>query len=410
MRRPSVGLVLTGTMILAAACQGTGAASSAGAASAGTTSSAAPSGDEAAPAPALAWTFGNTAITDAGQVDLEFSGGNEFAGNAVTLDGRTGFGASVQSGPVDTISSFSVSAWVSLAEPVEYAAAVSQVGDEAAAFYLGIGESTWDFAMKDADTNEPGHTIRASSDIGLVDLDQWFNLVGVYDAENGETRLYVNGALGARTAFSQPWQAGGALTIGRAQAHFAPSDFWPGSIASVAIYADALTTGQVGDIYQATEPAGAPPQQASEASRFRGTWDHVLDDAGRDVILADFAGHVDSADVVTTRIGFDGNDWWQGFLFDGELFLLDGDTEGDGGSFTLAPDDNVLVMYGAGGKARIVYDYAIDGDTLTLRALEECDIAGPEPSCVDDPAAMDQVMLLVTSQAFTRSGDDPSYR
>ena len=51
-----------------------------------------------------------------------------------------------------------------------------------------------------------------------------------------------------------------------------------------------------------------------------------------DVILASFAGLVDSADEVVTRVGFDGNDWWQGFVFDGDLF----------------PDQTVWSDFGAG--------------------------------------------------------------
>jgi hypothetical protein len=203
-----------------------------------------PSTSNAAPEPMLAWSFGDETTLQAGDVDFEFSGGHEFGGNAVSFDGRTGFGASVVPAPLTTTSSFSVSAWVSLADPIEYAAAVSQVGEEAASFFLGIGESTWDFAMKNADTNEPGHTIRAKANANLVDLDQWFHLVGIHDLEEGEIRLYVNGVLGAAVAFDDPWQAEGELTIGRSQAHFAQADFWPGAIASVEIYSEPLTSEQ----------------------------------------------------------------------------------------------------------------------------------------------------------------------
>ena len=370
-----------------------------------------PSTGDAALEPMLAWTFGDEATIQAGDVDLEFSGGHEFAGNAVSFDGRTGFRASLTSAPMNTSSSFSVSAWVSLADPPEYAAAVSQVGQEAASFFLGIGESTWDFAMKDADTNEPGHTIRAKADPQLVDLGEWTHLVGVHDLDEGEIRLYVNGRLGDAVAFDQPWQAEGELTIGRSQAHFAQADFWPGSIASVAIFKDAVTPEQVRRIYQATEPEDTPPAVASEADSLRGTWDYVLDEAGRDDVLAGFRGEglVDSADEVAVRIGFDGNDWWQGFVFDGELFLLDGVPEGDGGSFFLVPQEDLIVMSAAGGEARVAIEWVIDGDALTLTAVEECVVSGTEMTCTDDRSQMDPVGLSVMEHTFTRSGDDPSY-
>lgn len=151
------------------------------------------------------------------------------------------------------------------------------------------------------------------------------------------------------------------------------------------------------------------PTVAPDAGALRGTWDHVNDEEGRAVILASFAGMVDSADEVVTRIGFDGKDWWQGFLFDGELFLLDGVPEGDAGSFSFDPSQAVIVMTGAHGEARVAYEWAIDGDSLTLTAIEECVVAEADVTCVDDRSEMDPVMLLVTEQTFTRSGDDPGY-
>lgn len=401
MRRHMVTL---GSLILLAACGGTG-----GPSSAGSDPTISPAASDSAAAPMLAWSFGDEAVIEAGDVDLEFTGGHVFDGNAVSFDGQTGSGASVQPGPMDTTSSFSVSAWVSLADPVEYASAVSQVGEEAMAFYLGLGEGTWGFAMKDADTNEPGHTIRASADPRLLDVRTWTHLVGVHDADEGEIRLYVDGVLGAAVAFDQPWQAEGELTIGRSQAHFAPADFWPGSIASVAIYADVLPPAQVRTTYETTGPTGAPPQVASESATLTGTWDYVFDEAGGGVILEDFKGLVDSADEVVSRIGFDGNDWWLGFVFDGELFLLDGVPEGDGGTFFLIPHEDVLVTTGAHGRARITYQWSIDGDSLTLTALKECAVSGADMTCTDDASEMEPIMLLVTDQTFTRSSDDPSY-
>ena len=150
----------------------------------------------------------------------------------------------------------------------------------------------------------------------------------------------------------------------------------------------------------------SPATDATAA--LRGTWDHVNDEAGRDVILASFAGLVDSADEVVTRIGFDGNDWWQGFVFDGELFLLDGVPEGDAGSFSVDASRRVIVLTGAHGDAQVAYEWAIDGDSLALTAIEECVVA-EETTCEDDRSAMDPVMLLVMDQTFTRSGDEPGY-
>lgn len=119
MRRHTVTVGLIGSLILLAACGSPRALGSGGPASAQLPSAEtiAPNAGSADPEPMLAWTFGDQAMTEAGDVDLQFTGDYDFAGNAVSFDGRTGFGASVRPAPVDTTSSFSVSAWVSLADP-----------------------------------------------------------------------------------------------------------------------------------------------------------------------------------------------------------------------------------------------------------------------------------------------------
>jgi hypothetical protein len=406
MRRSITTLGLTWSLILL-----TGCGQSAAPPSESRDPTAPSSTDNAAAGPMLAWTFGDATAAEAGDVDLEFSGGHEFSGNAVTFDGRTGFGASVVPAPVTTTSSFSVSAWVSAADPVQYATAVSQVGEEAASFYLGFGEYGWGFAMKDADTNEPGHTIRAQADPQLVDIGEWTHLVGVHDLDEAQIRLYVNGELGGAIAFDHPWQAEGELTIGRSQAHFAQADFWPGSIASVAIYPDALTSDQIRSIHEASQPTGAPPTGASRADALTGTWDYILDEAGSDAVLEGFReeGLVDSADEVAVRLGFGGNDWWQGFVFDGELFLLHGVPEGDGGSFFLVPGEPLMVLFGASDDGHAVVDWKIEGEALTLTAVEVCVGSGAEMTCIEDRSEMDPGALFVMEHTFTRSGHDPSY-
>lgn len=183
----------------------------------------------------------------------------------------------------------------------------------------------------------------------------------------------------------------------------APGNSGAESAPSVPATADATPRSTVPD------GTASPSTVDPGAAALHGTWDYANDEAGREVILANFAGLVDSADEVVTRIAFDGDDWWQGFLFDGELFLLDGVPEGDAGSFSIDPRQPVIVMTGAHGQARITYEWAIEGDSLTLTAIEECVVAEAEETCVDDPSEMDPIMLLVTDQTFTRSGDDPGY-
>ena len=209
--------------------------------------------------PVNVWALDGAGEATIGGADLAFFGTFEQAQKAIAFDGVTGFGSTAGSGPLITTSSFSVAAWVNLARPAEFATAVSQLGDVAGAFYLGVGEGSWDFAMKTADTNEPGHTVRASSGPARPDPTAWVHLVGVYDQPAGRIRLYVDGQLASAASFSEAWQADGILTVGRSQAHAAPSDFWPGAIADVRLFSTALDDEQVSSEYDDDRPATPPP-------------------------------------------------------------------------------------------------------------------------------------------------------
>ncbi|MGA8845875.1 MAG: hypothetical protein WB471_04605 [Nocardioides sp.] len=149
--------------------------------------------------------------------------------------------------------------------------------------------------------------------------------------------------------------------------------------------------------------------QGDHISALLGTWDYEFDRAERRAILENFSGLVDNADQVVARLAFvDDEEWWQGFFFDGELFLLDGVPEGDGGTYTI--DGDQLATTGAHGETLVTYDWKLQGKTLTLTAFEECSLfAGDKTGCIRDRADMDPMMRLVTERAFTRSGSDVTY-
>ena len=344
------------------------------------------------PEPISALTFAGAPTTVVGDVALDTSGAYDQSPNAISFDGLTGYLVSKDPGPVLVTKAFSVSAWASLAKATDAGAVVSQIGDEAAGFSLGMGESTWNFWMKDADTNEPGHTVRAKADPALVQLDRWVHLVGVFDEESGEELLYVDGQLASETPFDAPWQPKGALTIGRSQFRGSPGDFWPGAVASVAIYQAALSAEQVAYLHATTGPTGSPPPllrpDLHGNAVLDGTWDAVLDKADATWVLEQFSDFLPQAgQEVTVRLGFDGYDWWQGFLFDGELYLSNGDTEGDGGVLDFV--DDRVVMVGAEGSVRATYGWALDGNALTLTLVEQCDVAGSEETCTTKRSEMD---------------------
>jgi hypothetical protein len=209
--------------------------------------------------PSAVWTLGGDGVPTVGDAALTFFGAFELTDEAVAFDGATGFGTTSAGGPVATAESFSVAAWVNLARPADYAAAVSQLSDVALTFYLGYAEGSWSFGMKDADTNAPGHTFRASSAPADPDPSAWVHLVGVYDDAAQQIRLYVDSERVAEVSFTATWQADGPLTVGRAQAHGAPADFWPGAVEDLRLYSIAIDDTQVQTEYEDHRPASPPP-------------------------------------------------------------------------------------------------------------------------------------------------------
>jgi hypothetical protein len=220
---------------------------------------------DAAPKPAFAWALDGDAEPSIGGVQLELSGSHRFGSDAVAFDGVTGSAASAEPGPIDTTNSFSVAAWVSLNHSIEYAVAVSQVGEVAAAFYLGYTKFEWSFNMKSADGPGGNEYARVGRH---PDPAAWVHLVGVYDDSAGQIRLYLDGERVAETSFSAQWQAAGPLTVGRSLADGAPANFWPGAIADVRVYPAALADDQIRAVRDESRPSSAPPPLAEVPEGF----------------------------------------------------------------------------------------------------------------------------------------------
>jgi hypothetical protein len=349
--------------------------------------------------PSHAWPLDGDGEPAAGDVTLSFDGSVELADGAAVFDGASGFASTAASGPIDTTASFSVAALVSLHPSAfegraEYATAVSQLGEVAAAFFLGVGEGNWSFAMKDADTNEPGHTLRASATPAEPDPDLWVHLVGVYDHDTGELRFYLDGEPVAVEPFTASWQADGPLTIGRAQAHGSAADFWPGAITDVQVFTTALGDDEVARLTDGTRPATPPPAMpiaTSDAALPDGTYEYTFSDEEKAVVESLFtaaeaaaAGGFDGE--VKTSMRFEDGKWLQFFTFDGVVFTVNGQPEGSGGVYRV--EDDRLTTTDPGGD--IVYRWSLDGDTLSLELLE-----------LYDPEERD-IVALITEHDYTR--------
>ncbi|MDX5562730.1 LamG domain-containing protein [Streptomyces sp. ID05-04B] len=138
------------------------------------------------------------------------------AGTAsLKLDGTAGYAQS--SGPVvDTTKSFSVSAWVRLADLSRSQTVVSQQATALSGFALHYSTSSKRFAFSRYTSDVAAPTASRSISLAAPVAGVWTHLTGVYDAVGQTVQLYVNGRpQGAPVTFTTPWAATGPLQIGR---------------------------------------------------------------------------------------------------------------------------------------------------------------------------------------------------
>jgi hypothetical protein len=166
-------------------------------------------------------------------------------GQVLTLDGATG--AATTAGPVlNTAASYTVSAWVNMANTNTYNTAVSQEGVTAPCFYLQYnkGLNSWAFVAIGSDSGSATQTIVHASTAPSINT--WVHLVGVYNGATHTIALYVNGTSAGSASFTTAWNATGPFDIGHAGA----GNFFPGQISDVQAWNYALTAPQVTALYQ----------------------------------------------------------------------------------------------------------------------------------------------------------------
>ncbi|MFI9647756.1 glycerophosphodiester phosphodiesterase family protein [Streptomyces sp. NPDC052040] len=130
------------------------------------------------------------------------------------LNGRTAFAATA--GPLlDTTKSFSVSAWVRLDDKKSNYTFLSQAGTRASGFqlYYSTYYDSWVFNRHIKDTDDTGIVRSVGAEKARTGV--WTQLTGVYDASAKKIQLLVNGKPQTAASFTTPWQAKGALQIGR---------------------------------------------------------------------------------------------------------------------------------------------------------------------------------------------------
>jgi hypothetical protein len=174
---------------------------------------------------------------------------------SMALDGAAGHVSTA--GPVlRTDNSFTVSAWVRLADRDDYRNAVAQDGAQLAAFRLYYHYTLDRFCFLMYHTDQGGATWTRPCSTQSPELNTWVHLAGVYNAQDRTVTLYVNGQPAQSFGYggASPWQADGQFLVGRTiftptGGPTAQTNFWSGDVDQVRAYQGAMTATQVLDLY-----------------------------------------------------------------------------------------------------------------------------------------------------------------
>jgi alpha-L-arabinofuranosidase len=202
------------------------------------------------------WTFdegsGTVAADSGGGHDLTLQGGAGFGPGVVgpsslSLQGGGQFASS--SGPViDTTRSFTVAAWVKLANTNGYQTVVSQDGSQVSGFYLQLRGDSHRFAFTRIAYDSPAGLGTIATSPIIPQPGEWYHLAGVYDAVKQTISLYVNGNLQQTQSFVPNWSASGPLAVGRGKFAGNPVDFVSGQIDDVRTYSGVPGASQIAQL------------------------------------------------------------------------------------------------------------------------------------------------------------------
>jgi hypothetical protein len=184
------------------------------------------------------------------------------SGSALQLGGT---GIAEADGPViDTSKSFSVSAWVKLADLNGSYPVAGVEGEHASGFNLGYSTDSrrWMLGMPSADADDPtwaGYRWATSTTVPQAGV--WTHLTGAYDTDAGLIQLYVNGALESQAVIppGTAWQAGGPFVLGRYKHNSEVTAPFKGGIDQVRVF------GQTVDADQAAALAGVTRDKVTGA-------------------------------------------------------------------------------------------------------------------------------------------------
>jgi hypothetical protein len=157
-----------------------------------------------------------------------------------------------------TDQSFTVSAWVHLGSATGRHTILSQDDQQGYSgfdlSYRDTNNGEWVFTMRAGESDTvAGNVSTAAVPAGDPTL-SWHHLVGVFDAERKQIRLYVDGVRATTTGMNtawRPWNADGAMAAGRSDRPGGYGDWLTGAVDDFGVLQGAMSDAQVSALYGA---------------------------------------------------------------------------------------------------------------------------------------------------------------
>ena len=188
--------------------------------------------------------------------------------HALSLYGRGQYAAAAGD-VLTTTQSYTVTAWVRPASVSGDQTYVSQDGSQVSGFFLQLLDGHFAFAVPQADSTQAAVSVAGDAAV-IPQPGEWYQLVGVFDAQAQTISLYVNGTLAQTTPQPGVWAATGRFAVGRGLYGGRDVDSVNGSIDDVHAYAGALDPAAVAALAGPGRLAvdGSDPGARTNATQF----------------------------------------------------------------------------------------------------------------------------------------------
>ncbi|MFH8627426.1 LamG domain-containing protein [Streptomyces vietnamensis] len=158
--------------------------------------------------------------------------------------------ASTSKPAVETVGSFTVTAWARLESGASVASVLAQNGSVHSSFYMSYCTDrtlkTWCVRLPDSDTAGSAFSAQRVDANNPPQFNTWTHLGVVVDTGQQKLFFYVNGVLqGYDTLSAARWSSSGGLQVGRAKYNNSYSEYFPGEIDEVSAWQEALTPEQM---------------------------------------------------------------------------------------------------------------------------------------------------------------------